>query len=63
MDKCKQAFLALKEQLGRSPLLWKPLERENLYLYRVVSEEAVNGALVREEEKVHWPLYYMRKRL
>ena len=51
-DKCEQAFLALKEHLGRSPLLSKPIEREKLYLYLVVSKEAVSTTLVREEEKV-----------
>ena len=29
-EKCKQAFLALKEHLGRPPLLSKPIEREKL---------------------------------
>ena len=51
-EKCEQAFLALKEHLGRPPLLSKPIEEENLYLFLVVSKEAVSAALVREEEKV-----------
>ena len=32
MDKCEQAFLALKEHLGNPSLLSKPIEREKLYL-------------------------------
>ena len=52
MDKCEQVFLALKEYLGCPSLLSKPIEREKLYLYLVVSEEAVSAALVREEKKV-----------
>ena len=32
-EKCEQAFLALKEHLGHSPLLSKPIEGEKLYLY------------------------------
>ena len=52
MDKYEQAFLALKEHLGRLSLLSKPIEWEKLYLYLVVSKEAVSAALVREEEKV-----------
>ena len=48
--KCEQAFLALKEHLGRPPLLLKPLEVEKLYLYLAVSKEAVTAALVREKE-------------
>ena len=51
-DKYKQAFLVLKEHLGRPLLLSKPIEGEKLYLYLDVSEEAVRVALVREEEKV-----------
>ena len=32
-DKCKQAFRALKEYLGKPPLLSKPVESEPLFLY------------------------------
>ena len=52
MDKCEQAFLALKEHLGRPPFLLKPIEVETLYLYLAVSKEAVSATLFREEEKV-----------
>ena len=62
-DKCEQAFQALKEHLGRPPLLSKPIEGKKLYLYLVVFEEVVSVALVREEEKVQWPVYYVSKRL
>ena len=61
-DKCEQVFLALKEHLGRSSLLSKPMEEENLYLYLASSEEAVSAALVREEEKVQWLVHYVSKR-
>ena len=62
-DKSEQAFLALKELLGRLPLILKPIEQEKLYLYLVVSNKAVNAALVRKEEKVQWSIYYVSKRL
>ena len=52
MEKYKQAFLNLKEHLGCSPLLSKPIKREKLYLYLAVFEEVVCAALVKEEEKV-----------
>ena len=45
------------------PLLLKPVEGEALFLYLVVSEYAVSGALIKEEEKVQWPVYYISKRL
>ena len=63
MDKYEEAFLALKEHLGRMSLLSKPIEGENFYRYLVISKEAVSTALVREEEKVQWPVYYLSKRL
>ena len=52
IEKCEQAFLALKERLGQPPLLWKPIEREKLYLYLAISKKAVSATLVKEEEKV-----------
>ena len=52
IDKCKQAFQALNEHLGCPPFLSKPIDREKLYLYLVVSKEVVSATLVREEEKV-----------
>ena len=36
-DKCKQAFKALKEYLGKPSLLLKAIEGEPLFLYLVVS--------------------------
>ena len=49
-DKCEQAFKALKEYLGKPPLLSKPVEGEPLFLYLAVSECTVSGALIGEEE-------------
>ena len=62
-DKCEQAFQALKEHLGHPLLLSKPIDREKLYLYIIISKEAVSATLVREEEKVQWPVYHVSKRL
>ena len=67
-DKCEQAFRALKEYLGKPPLLSKLVVGESFFLYLVVSEYevseyAVSGALIREEEKVQWPVYYISKRM
>ena len=63
IDKCKQEFQALKEHLECPPLLSKPIEGKKLYLYLAISEEAVSTALVREEEKIQWHVYYVSKRL
>ena len=62
-DKWEQAFQALKEHLRHLPLLSKPIEGEKLYLYLAISEKAINAALVREEEKVQWSIYYVSKKL
>ena len=62
-DKCEHTFRALKEYLNKPPLLSKPVEDEPLYLYLVVMEYTISGALVRGEEKVQWPVYYISKRL
>ena len=58
-DECEQAFKALKEYLGKPPLLSKPIDGEPLLFYLAVSEYAISGVLIREEEKVQWPVYYI----
>ena len=62
-DECEQAFKALKEYLGKPPLLAKPVEGKPLFLYLAVSEYAISGALIREEEKVQWLVYCISKLL
>ena len=47
--------------MGKPPLLSKPFEGEPLFLYLAVSEYVVLGALIQEEEKVQWPVYYISK--
>ena len=62
-DKCEQVFRSLKEYLNKPPLLSKPIEGEPLYLYLAVMVYVISRALVREEYKVHWSVYYISKRL
>ena len=62
-DICEQEFKALKEHLSKPSLLSKPVEGEPLYLYLVVTEYAISGAFVKEEDKVQWPVYYISKQL
>jgi len=49
----------VEEILGLIPLLSKPSSRETMYLYLAISESAVSRALVREEEGVQEPVYYV----
>ena len=51
-NKCEQAFRALKEYLGKPPLLSKPIEGEPFFLYLAIADYVVLVALIREEEKV-----------
>ena len=60
-DKCEQAFRALKEYLGKTPLLSKLDEGKPFFLYLAISEQAIARALIREKEKILWPLYYISK--
>ena len=60
-DKCKLAFRSLKEYLSKLSLLSKPVEGEPLYLYLAVTEYAISGALIKEENEVQWSVYYISK--
>ena len=53
----------MKQHLGHPPLLSKPVEGEKLFLYLIVSKEAVSIAMIREEERIQWLVYYVSKRL
>ena len=49
-DECQKAFEDLKKYLSSLPLLSPSKPGEELYLYLVVSQAAVNAVLVREED-------------
>ena len=55
------AFEQLKNYMAEPPLLSKPVEGENLYVYLAVSEQALSAVLGREESKVQKPVYYVSK--
>ena len=46
-DKYEHAFKALKEYLGKPPLLSKSIEGESLFLYLAVSKYTISKALIR----------------
>ncbi|XP_024018846.1 uncharacterized protein LOC112090267 [Morus notabilis] len=60
---CEEAFQKLKEHLGMLLILSKPITNEELSLYLSVSQHAMSSVLIREEEKVQLPVYYVSKRL
>ncbi|XP_072071983.1 uncharacterized protein [Arachis hypogaea] len=60
---CEEAFNHFKKILATPPVLGKPVVGEPLYLYLVVTEEALAAVLVREEAKVQQPIYFVSKAL
>ena len=59
MDECEVAFQELKHYLSNPPLLSPSKEGEYLFLYLAVSTTAMSVALIREENKIQLPMYYI----
>ena len=59
IDECEAAFQELKHYLSNPPLLSPSKEGEDLFLYLAVSVTAISAALIREENKVQLPVYYV----
>ncbi|XP_059441915.1 uncharacterized protein LOC132174241 [Corylus avellana] len=62
-DECEEAFRALKKYLVSPPLLSRTVPGEVLYLYLAMSPIAVSAALIREEEGVQKPVYFISRAL
>ncbi|XP_074298915.1 uncharacterized protein LOC141629892 [Silene latifolia] len=62
-EKHEKAFAELKSYLSTPPLLAKPEQGEPLFLYLSVTEAAVSAVLVKEQEGVQHPVYYISKSL
>ncbi|XP_059436627.1 uncharacterized protein LOC132169643 [Corylus avellana] len=62
-EECEQAFEQLKRYLVSPPLLSRAVPGEVLYLYLAVSPIAVSAALIREEEGVQKPVYFVSRAL
>jgi hypothetical protein len=60
---CEEAFSQLKRYLTSSPLLSRTVLGEVLYLYLAVSPMAINTALIREDEGIQKPVYFVSKAL
>ncbi|KAK3041765.1 hypothetical protein RJ639_000281 [Escallonia herrerae] len=56
-----KSFEELKAYLSSPPLLSKRLPRDDLFIYLSVTEVTVNDVLVREEDGVQKPIYYVKK--
>ncbi|KAK3030905.1 hypothetical protein RJ639_037255 [Escallonia herrerae] len=60
-DDCQKLFKELKTYLSFPPLLLKPLPGEDLFPYLSITEVAVSVVLVREEDGIQKPIYYVNK--
>lgn len=60
---CMKAFEYLKAYLASFPILSKPIDREELYIYLVVSDHTSNSVLVWLKDKIQRPIYYVNKAL
>ncbi|XP_074337040.1 uncharacterized protein LOC141674218 [Apium graveolens] len=62
-EECEEAFQNIKKHLSSPPMLSNPKAEETLILYLAVSDFAISAVLVREEDGVQLPVYYVSKRL
>ena len=51
-DRLRGSIPSFGGSLGETPILSKPLDHEELYLYLAVSQHAISAALIREENRV-----------
>ena len=63
MDECEQAITHLKQTLPQPHVLSRTEKDEILYLYMVVTSEAVSVALILETPEGQKPIYFTRKTL
>jgi ribonuclease HI len=62
-SECEEAFSQLKMYLTSPPLLSRTVPGEVLYLYLAVSPTAISAALIREDEGIQKPVYFVSKAL
>ena len=59
MKECETTFQELKHYLSNPPLLSLSKEGEDLFFYLAVSLTAVSAALIRKENRLQLPVYYV----
>ena len=60
---CVVAFQQLKEYISRPPIMSSPEADEVLYAYIVVAHHAVSLVLIRDDNGLQKPVYYVSKSL
>ena len=62
-EECAMAFQQLKEYLSRPPIMSSPLMNEVLFSYIAVAPHAMSLVLIRIDNGIQQPIYYVRKSL
>ena len=62
-EECALAFQQIKEYLSRPPIMSSPEANEVLFAYIVVARHAVSLVLIRMDNGVQQPIYYVSKSL
>ena len=62
-EECTVAFQQLKEYLSRPPIMSSPAADEVLYVYIAVAPHAMSLVLIREDNGLQRPIYYVSKSL
>jgi hypothetical protein len=62
-EECENSFSNLKTYLTSPPLLSRTISGEVLYLYLAVTPMPISVALIREDEGVQKPAYFVSKAL
>ena len=63
MEECEEALQDLKKYLVSSLVLSCPKFGEDLYMYLTVSEHVVSAFLLKNQEGMQRPIYYINKML
>ena len=62
-EECALVFQQIKEYLSRPPIMSSPEANEVLFAYIAVAPHAVSLVLIRTDNNVQRPVYYIRKSL
>ena len=62
-EECAVAFQQLKDYLSRPPIMSSPEVDEVLFAYLAIASYAISLVLIRVDNGIQWPVYYVSKSL